>query len=145
MALEEFEKLDSIAGDANILNKTRFMLQEGREKLSDRERTILELAINFLDRLLGGYQYKAENRYVCNLIDSVNTYDSSRPALDRLKVENIKELVDNSKERLKEILESNSFSQDTIDIATVDLFKEVGSYLLHSGLRLKREKYLTNE
>jgi len=141
MALEDFEELDSIVGDANIIIKTRYMLQEGREDLSERDRTILELAIDYLERLLRGRQFEEENRYVFNLIESVNTYDNTRPALDRLEVDNPYELVENSIKALRRILELGNVNRENINDAVINLFREIGGHLLHVSLSGRRERY----
>lgn len=132
MALEEFNELEHIAGDANILNETRFMLEEGRKNLSDEDIETLKLAIDFFDRISIGLQFEDNKKYVHNLKDSLNTLKNSRITLTN--IDNYLQKVENSKSLLKKILEEKKFNKNKIDNLLIIFFRKLGDALLQQSL-----------
>ena len=58
---------------------------------------------------------------------------------------NTKQLIETSKDKLEEILKIGIVNTENIDDAINNLFKEIGSYLLHVSLASRRERTLRIE
>lgn len=136
MALEEFNELEEIAGDANILNETRFMLEEGRGELSEEDMLTINLAIDFLDRVTNGILFEDNKRYaVHNLKDSLNTLKNSESILKNFK--NRLEFIQDSKTTLINILIEKKINKNSIDQQIISFFRELGDSLLQQALDYK--------
>lgn len=135
MSLGSFAEFCSVAGDSNIVNKTRFMLEKGKDKITDRDVLILELAVEYLNRILQALLFESEDIFTKNLKESIKTYKISRPALEKLNVGNLKKLIMDSKDELQSIKGRKKINKDEVNKNTLNLFVVVGKYLLHEGFK----------
>lgn len=65
-----------ITGKASLVNMTRFMIEDKKEKMTQEERHNITRTLLYFENILKGYQFYIEGSYVTPLKPSLNAYKS---------------------------------------------------------------------
>ncbi len=140
MSLDELSEFGEIVANSSIINKTRFLIEDNKQDLTEQEKFILNQAIKFLFNLINGIEFMESNN-VCprNLRDSINAYNHSKSVLKNFT--ETKESLNILRKTIGELINWKDTNSLNISVESKNILNELGHSLLNNSL--KHTKTLT--